>query len=158
MRAQVYSLPDQTEGRRKAFLEGTSIDLCSNLSLACGGNDNYSKSVDTPWQFPKQISKFFFQMVVQVYFLLGQTEGQRKTFFQRMQEERSHCEITSTGQEHLVVIRDEKSPSFCKIRINSRPLYKQVLQGMEYYDKIVDRFEDLSKESYCPQGEGLIIT
>ena len=35
----------------------------------------------TPWQFPRKISKVFFQLSVQVYFLLGETEGERKSFF-----------------------------------------------------------------------------
>ena len=48
MSARVYSVPDQTEGRRKAFLEWVSIDLSSKLSLKCGGNVNYYKSVDNP--------------------------------------------------------------------------------------------------------------
>ena len=38
MSAQVYSIPGQTEGRRKAFLERTSLDLSSKLYLTCGGN------------------------------------------------------------------------------------------------------------------------
>ena len=29
---------------------------------------------------------------------------------------------------------------------------------MEFYDKFVDRFQDLPKESYCQQGKGLIVT
>ena len=33
MSAQVYSAPSQTEERRKAFLEGKSIDLSYELSL-----------------------------------------------------------------------------------------------------------------------------
>ena len=41
----VYSLPDQTEGRREASLEGASIDLSSKLSLTSGGNVNHYKSV-----------------------------------------------------------------------------------------------------------------
>ena len=45
MSAQVYSAPSQTEGRRKAFLEWTSIDLSSKLSFTCGGKVNYYKSV-----------------------------------------------------------------------------------------------------------------
>ena len=43
---QVYSVPGQTDGRRKAFLEGTGIDLSSKLSLTCEANVNYHKSVD----------------------------------------------------------------------------------------------------------------
>ena len=45
MNAQVYSVPGQTEGRRKVFLESKSIDLSSKLSLTYGGNINYYKSV-----------------------------------------------------------------------------------------------------------------
>ena len=35
----------------------------------------------TPWQFSKQISKLSFQLSVQIYSLLGQTEGESKVFF-----------------------------------------------------------------------------
>ena len=48
MSAQVYYVPGQTEGRRKAFLEWTSTDESSKLSLRCGGNVNYYKSVHHP--------------------------------------------------------------------------------------------------------------
>ena len=48
MFAQVYSVPSQTEGRRKALLEWKSIDLSSKLSLTCEGNVNYYKSVHHP--------------------------------------------------------------------------------------------------------------
>ena len=43
--AQVYSVPVQTEGRSKAFLEWKSIDLSHELSLICGGNVNNYESV-----------------------------------------------------------------------------------------------------------------
>ena len=48
MNAQVYSVPGQTEGRRKAFLDWKSIDLSSKLSLTCENNVNYYKSVYHP--------------------------------------------------------------------------------------------------------------
>ena len=48
MSAQVYSVLDQTEGRRKAFLEWKSIDLSHELSPTCGGNVNYYISVYHP--------------------------------------------------------------------------------------------------------------
>ena len=48
MSAQVYSVPGQTEGRSKTFLEWKSIDLSHELSLTCGGNVNYYKSVHQP--------------------------------------------------------------------------------------------------------------
>ena len=47
MSAQVHSVPGQTEGRSKAFLEWKSIDLSRELSLTCGANINY-KSVHQP--------------------------------------------------------------------------------------------------------------
>ena len=48
MSAQVCSVPGQTKGRRKVFLEWKSIDLSYKLSLTCGGNVNYNKSVHHP--------------------------------------------------------------------------------------------------------------
>ena len=48
MSVQVYSLPVHTEGRSKAFLEWTSIDLYSKVSLSCGGNDHYYESIHHP--------------------------------------------------------------------------------------------------------------
>ena len=45
MSAQVYSVPDQTEGIRKAFLEWKSIELYFKLSL----NVNCYKSVHHPF-------------------------------------------------------------------------------------------------------------
>ena len=48
MSAQVYSVPGQTEGRTQVFLEWKSIDLSHELSLTCGGNTNYYKSVHQP--------------------------------------------------------------------------------------------------------------
>ena len=80
LNAQVYSLPDKTEGRRKGFLDGTSIDLSSKLSLTYEGNANHYKIAQPRWQFLKQICKLFFQMSFQVYSLFGQTEGERKAF------------------------------------------------------------------------------
>ena len=39
MSAQAFSVPGESEGRRKGFLEWRSIgDLSSELSLTCGGN------------------------------------------------------------------------------------------------------------------------
>ena len=48
MSAQVYSVPGQTDERRKAFQEWTNIDLSCKLSLICGGNVNYCKSLHHP--------------------------------------------------------------------------------------------------------------
>ena len=48
MSAQVYSVSGQTEGRSKTFSEWKSIDLSHELSLTCGSNVNYYKSVHQP--------------------------------------------------------------------------------------------------------------
>ena len=48
MATQIYSVPGQTERRRKDLLEWKSIDLSYELSLTCGGNCNYYKSVHHP--------------------------------------------------------------------------------------------------------------
>ena len=48
MSAQVYSASGQTEGIRKALWKWKSIDLSYKLSLTCGGNVSYYKSVHHP--------------------------------------------------------------------------------------------------------------
>ena len=48
MSAQVYSVPGQSEGKTKAFFEWQSIDLSYELSLTCGSNIKYYKSVHHP--------------------------------------------------------------------------------------------------------------
>ena len=48
MSAQVYSVPGQIEGRSKTFSEWKSIDLSHELSLTCGSNVTYYKSVYQP--------------------------------------------------------------------------------------------------------------
>ena len=52
-------------------------------------------------------------------------------------------------QEHFIVIRDEKVSPFVKFEI-ILPLFwflldLQTLQGMEFYDIFVNRFQDISK-------------
>ena len=48
MIARVHSVPDQTEGKRKVFLEWTTINLSSKLSVTCESNVNYYESVHHP--------------------------------------------------------------------------------------------------------------
>ena len=48
MSTRAYSVPGQTEARKKTFLEWASIDLSSKLSLTFGGNANSYKSVHHP--------------------------------------------------------------------------------------------------------------
>ena len=51
------------------------------------------------------------QLRVKVYSLLGQTEGERKTFFKGCKKGGTFWDYS---QEHLVVIRDEKVSPFVK--------------------------------------------
>ena len=48
-------------------------------------------------QFCKNILKFSFQLSVQVYSLLGQTEEEEKVFFWRVKEGRLYREIKFKG-------------------------------------------------------------
>ena len=48
MSAQVYFVPGQTEGIRKASLEWTNTEPSFKLSLTRGANVNYYKSVHHP--------------------------------------------------------------------------------------------------------------
>ena len=57
MSAQVYSVPEQTDGTRKPFLQWK----CTILSLTCRGHARYYEIVHHPF---------------------GQTEGERKAFFE----------------------------------------------------------------------------
>ena len=65
------------------------------------------------WQFLKQISKLSFQLSVQIYSLLGQTEGEREAFFGEYKKGSTLWDY----QKHLIVIRDEKVSSFVKFEI-----------------------------------------
>ena len=109
MSAQVYSVP----GQRKAFLQWKGINLSSKLSLTCGGNVDYYKSVHHPiptrgnrehlGSFQK-ISKVPFQLGIEVYSLLGQTKGDRKAFF-------GGCKKGG----HFARLPPRESVSFCEI-------------------------------------------
>ena len=94
MSARVYSIPDQTEGRREAFLEWTSIHLSSKQFFTCGGNviikcsSSYSYSACGNTEHPgksvkinQKISKLSFQLSVQVCSLLGRSKREWKAFF-----------------------------------------------------------------------------
>ena len=53
-------------------------------------------------------------MSVQVYSLLGQSEGERKVFLEGF---RKGAKLEDYPQEHVVVIRDEKVSPFVKFEI-----------------------------------------
>ena len=88
MNIQVYFIPCQTEGRRRAFLEWKSIYLSFKLSLTCCSNDSCYKSVHDPIStllvgkgntlaILKQVNKLSFQLNFCLYSLLGQVEGEK---------------------------------------------------------------------------------
>ena len=80
MSAQVYSLPDQTEGRRKAFYRGDKNRLSSKLSLIYGRNVNHHKNVDLSGRFQK-IIKFPFKLVPKYILFLTTLKGRGSPFF-----------------------------------------------------------------------------
>ena len=86
MSAQVYSLPNPTEGRKKAFFEGGKHRfLSSKLSLTYGGNVNHFKNVHHLSVYSacgnrEHLTVFKTNQYIQVY-SLGQNEGVRKAFF-----------------------------------------------------------------------------
>ena len=75
------------------------------LYLTYRGNVNHQQSVPHPLStLPVGIvnilaafSKLFFQISVQIYSLLDQTEGERKNFSWRVQEGEPHREITTNS-------------------------------------------------------------
>ena len=155
MFTQLYCAPGQTVGRKKAFLEWASIDLSLNYLFHARVILTIIKvfiirfllclwEYGTPCQFSKQISKIAFHLSVQIYYLLTQAKEEKKAFF-------GGC-IVIFPPRALCCHKRWKSLSFCEIwnRPTSsllviRPPYKQALEDMEIYDKLVDRLQDLSK-------------
>ena len=121
MSAQVYSVPGQTEGRRKALLEWKSIDLSYELSLTCGGNVNYYKSVHHPIPTRenrkhhgncqnKSVSSAF-NWVSRCILFLAKPKGRGRSF---LEGPRRGGTLWDYSQKHLVVIRDRKVSAFVK--------------------------------------------
>ena len=115
MSAQVYSVPGQTEGRRKALLEWKSIDLSYELSLTCGGNVNYYKSVHHPiptrenreylGNFQNKSVSSAFNWVSRYILFLVKLKGRGRPF---LKGARRGTTLWYYPQQYLVVIRDEK--------------------------------------------------
>ena len=120
MSVQVYSVFSQTEGKRNALLDWKSKEFPAKLSLTCGSYVNYYESVhdsnttrgNTPWKFSKEIIKLSFQLSVQAYLFVAKLKERGRPF---LEGARKRTRLWDYPQEHLVVIRDEKSLSFCKI-------------------------------------------
>ena len=122
MSARVHSVPGQTEGRRNTFLEWTSIILSSKLSLTCGSNVNYYKSVHHPIPIlPDRIWNTKAVFKTNQYALLSVECRGMFSFWPKWRGEEGlfeGCKKVATlwdyPQDHLVVIRDE-SLYFCEI-------------------------------------------
>ena len=102
----------------------------------------------TPWQFSKQISKLSFQLSFQIFSLLTQTEGERKAFLERVKKGGHIVRLSPRALDWYIRWKS----LLCEIWNNPtpplfffRPPYKKALQNMEFYNKFVDRFQDLSK-------------
>ena len=126
MSVQVYSVPGQTEGRRKAFLEWKSIDVFCELSVTCGGNANHYKSIhhpipfrgnrENPGNFQNKLVNSPFNWVPSYMLSLAKLKGRGRPFFKGARRGGgAHCKITP--QEHLVVIRNEKISPVVKFEI-----------------------------------------
>ena len=68
--------------------------------------------------FSKQISKLSLQLSFWIYFLLGQTEGEKKALLGRVREEGPHSELSPRA---LGCHNRWKSLSFCEIWNNPTP-------------------------------------
>ena len=120
MSAQVYSVPSQTEGRRKTLLDWKSIDL----SFTCGGNDNFYKSVHYPiptcenrehsGNVQNKSVNSPFNWVSRYILFLAKLKKRGKPF---LEGARRGSILWDYLQEHLIVIRDEKVSPFVKFEI-----------------------------------------
>ena len=123
MNSQVYPVPGQNEGRRKAFLEWKSIDLSSKLSPSCGGNVNYYKSVIILLLIGGIGNILAIFKTNQQALLSIECPGIFSSWANWRGEEGLFWRVKEGGtlwdypQEHLVVIRDEKVSPFVKFEI-----------------------------------------
>ena len=124
--SQVYSIPDPTEGRRKAFLKWTSVDLSSKRSLTCGGNDNYYKIVHHPIPtLPMGIGNTLAIFKTNQQALLSVKCPGIFSPWPNWRERKACFEVCKNRggtswhylQEHLVVVRDEKVSPFVQFEI-----------------------------------------
>ena len=125
MSGQVYSVPGQIEGGTNAFLEWTSIDLSSKLSLTWWGNVNYYKSVHYPIPtLPVGTGKALEIFKANQQALLSvecpgtlsswRNWTREEDLFWRVQEEEAHYEITLKS---TWLSKDEKVCPFVKFEI-----------------------------------------
>ena len=124
MSGQVYSVPGQTEGQRKAFFEWKSIDLSYEVSLTYGVCVKYYKSVhhptptrenrEHPGNFQNKSVSSAFNWVSRYILFLAKLKGRGRPFLEGL---RKGATLWDYPQKHLVVIRDEKVSPFVKFEI-----------------------------------------
>ena len=124
MSVQAYCVHGQTEWRKKAFLEWTSIDLSCKLSFTCGGNFNYYKvfvillllcrNREHPGNFQNKSVSSPFNWLSRYILFLVKLKGRRRPF---LKGARRGATLWDYPQEHFVVIRDKKISPFVKFEI-----------------------------------------
>ena len=121
MSARVYSIPGQTEGRRKVYLEWTSTDLSSKLSLTThvGLKSTIIKVfiILFPGNFQNKSVSSPFSRVSRYVLFLVKAKGRGRSF-RRVREEGPHCEITLKS---TWLSQEIKNLSFCEILNNPIP-------------------------------------
>ena len=111
-------------GTRKTFFEWKSIDLSYELSLTCGVNVNYYKSVhhpiptrenrEHPGNFQNKSVSSAFHWVSRYILFLAKLKKRGKT---SLEGPRRAATLRYYCQEHFVEIRDEKVSPFVKFEI-----------------------------------------
>ena len=128
MSAQVYSVPGQTERRRKVFLEWKIIDLSSRFSLTCGSKVNYYKSLhhsiptrgnrEHPGNFQNKSVSSPFNWVSRYILFLAKLKGRGRPFSKGA---RRGGHIVRLPSRALGCHKTWKSLSFCEIWNNLTP-------------------------------------
>ena len=126
MSVQLYSDPDQTEGRRKAFLEQKSINLSYKLSLTWGDFLTIIKvfiillllvgigNILAIFKINQQVLLSIDCLVSRYILLLSKLKQRRRLF---LKGERREATLRDYPQGHLIVIRDERVSPFVKFEI-----------------------------------------
>ena len=140
-------------------------------ALTYGGNVNHYKSVhqplssEHPGSFQNKLVSSSFKWVTRYILFLIKLKGKERPF---LEGARMRTTMWDYPEVPMVIIREGKCLAFFEIENNLTLPYKfldaltntvsPVLQCMEFYDKFVDRFWILSKESHCHKGEGVVST
>ena len=118
MSAQVYSVPGQTEGKRKAFFEWKSMHLLYELSLTCGVNVHHPiptrENREHPGNSQNKLVSSAFNWVSRYILLLAKLKRRGMPF---LEGPRRNATLWDYTQEHLVIIIDEKVSLFEKLEI-----------------------------------------